>query len=141
MVDILYNLAGNSWGSRWTRMTNISFRSDTKRWCPINHVYLIVKMVQFVSSNVKRSKLNYLHCISLAKMILYYYIPPWTIIIESRNEMKVFTKILKYLEKLYRCLEENVSQNNDSKRGNMYMYYFLPSFPPFFKFRYEIRYI
>lgn len=73
-------------------------------------------------------------------MILYYYIPPWTIIIESRNEMKVFTKILKYLEKLYRCLEENVSQNNDSKRGNMYMYYFLPSFPPFFKFRYEIRY-
>lgn len=73
-------------------------------------------------------------------MILYYYIPPWTIIIESRNEMKVFTKILKYLEKLYRYLEENVSQNNDSKRSNMYMYYFLPSFLSFFKFRYEIRY-
>lgn len=54
--------------------------------------------------------------------------------------MKVFTKILKYLEKLYQCLEENVSQNNDSKRSNMYMYYFLPSFLSFFKFRYEIRY-
>lgn len=78
LVDILYNLAGNSWG-RWTRMTNISFRSDTKRWCPINYVYLIVKMAEFVSSNVeqsnsRQSKLNYRHCVHRARSSRWFYI-------------------------------------------------------------------